>query len=90
MVRSHTSEVAYPDLSEYAEQLQAFTTRPSTQRRVSALPLNPAASVQDAQEVDDIVNTTQLQYWVKKNAAAVLAMIENLRTDRDEGLDLAL
>ena len=40
--------------------------------------------------MDDIVNTIQLQYWVKKNTAAVLAMIEDLRTDRDEGLDLAL
>ena len=45
MVRSHTSKVAYPDFSEYAEQLQAFTTRLFTQRRVSALPLNPAALV---------------------------------------------
>lgn len=90
MVRSNRADSAsYPDLQEYADQIKAYTTRLSIQRRVSVLPLNTATPVEDAEEVDDIVNVAQLEHWVQEDPNAVLSMIANLREDRDEGLDLA-
>lgn len=55
-------------------------------RRVSVLPSCALDEVQDAKDSSQIKSKAQLEYWVKKDATAVLIYIAESRYERDAAL----
>ena len=74
------------------EPLQRATTLigKNEQRRTSVLPIGGVTlEPTDLSDPWEIAIVSQLRHLVEGSPAAVLAMINELRVDRDEGLELA-
>ena len=81
MVRSIISpQVEYSNLDELLQNLEKDTI----DRRKSVLVSNEE---DDAEDAWAIITTGQLQHWVKSNPVAVLTMLNELREQRDLGLE---
>ena len=87
MARSNQGvDNSQPDRSETLQRASLLTTK-NDHRRTSTLP--PEAETIEPTSAWEVATISQLQTCMKKDPAAVLAMLNELRADRDEGLELA-
>ena len=93
MARSNQGgETGPPDRAETLQRASLLTTK-NDHRRTSVLPLE-AETTETLELIDlndpwEIAIVSQLRHLVEESPAAVLAMINELRVDRDESLELA-